>query len=66
MTLRKDLHEANRASWNEATRAHNAHKCDQAAFFRAGGSTLFPEELALLGDVRGCTCSATPDKTHCR
>ena len=43
-----DLHEANRASWNAATRAHNTHKVDQAAFHRGGGSTLFPEELALL------------------
>ncbi len=48
-----DLHEANRASWNAATRAHNAHKRDQAAFHRGGGSTLFPEELALLGDLTG-------------
>lgn len=48
-----DLHEANRASWNAATRAHNAHKRDQAAFHRSGGSTLFPEELALLGDLTG-------------
>jgi 2-polyprenyl-3-methyl-5-hydroxy-6-metoxy-1,4-benzoquinol methylase len=53
MTLRQDLHEANRVSWNEATRAHNAHKRGQAAFLRAGGSTLFPEEVALLGNVRG-------------
>lgn len=51
--FRPDLHQANRASWNVATRAHNAHKRDQAAFLRGGGSTLFPEELALLGDVRG-------------
>ncbi len=47
------LHEANRLSWNAATLAHNSHKGDQAVFFRNGGSTLFPEELALLGDVRG-------------
>ena len=53
MPLRKDLHEANRASWNAATPAHNSHKGDQAAFLRGGGSTLFPEELRLLGDVRG-------------
>ncbi len=53
MTLRKDLHEANRASWNEATKAHNSHKGDQARFFREGGSTLFPEELELLGDLAG-------------
>jgi SAM-dependent methyltransferase len=51
--LRRDLHEANRRSWNAATVAHNRHKGDQAAFFREGGSTLFPEEVALLGDVTG-------------
>jgi SAM-dependent methyltransferase len=51
--MRKDLHEANRLSWNAATRAHNSHKSNQALFFRNGGSTLFPEELGLLGDVRG-------------
>lgn len=51
--IRRDLHEENRQAWNEATDAHNSHKHDQAAFFRAGGSTLFPEELALLGDITG-------------
>lgn len=50
---RKALHEENRLSWNEATRAHNSHKGDQAAWFRRGGSTLWPEELDLLGEVRG-------------
>ncbi len=48
-----DLHEANRRSWNAATAAHNSHKGDQAAFLRAGGSTLFPEELELLGEIGG-------------
>ena len=47
------MHESNRLAWNEATRAHNSHKGDQARFFREGGSTLFPEEVELLGDVRG-------------
>ncbi len=47
-----ELHQQNRRSWNHATRAHNAHKGDQAAFLRAGGSTLFPEELELLGELR--------------
>ncbi|AKV03960.1 hypothetical protein AKJ09_10623 [Labilithrix luteola] len=42
-----------RQSWNVATRNHNAHKGDQAAFLRAGGDTLFPEELALLGALDG-------------
>ncbi|MCB9762680.1 MAG: methyltransferase domain-containing protein [Alphaproteobacteria bacterium] len=53
MSVRRDLHEANRQSWNAATRAHNSHKGDQAAFFRAGGDTLFPEEVALLGPLDG-------------
>lgn len=47
------LHEDNRLSWNEATRAHNSHKGDQAEFFRNGGTTLRPEEIGLLGDVHG-------------
>ena len=51
--LAKDYHEANRLAWNAATAAHNSHKRDQAAFFRAGGHTLFPEELELLGDLSG-------------
>ena len=51
--LRKDLHEQNRLSWNAATVAHNSHKRDQAGFLRSGGSTLYPEEIDLLGDLRG-------------
>jgi SAM-dependent methyltransferase len=53
VTLRRDLHQQNRQSWNLATQAHNSHKGDQARFLREGGSTLFPEELELLGEVRG-------------
>ena len=48
-----DLLDETRQSWNLATAAHNAHKRDQAAFLRGGGSTLFPEEVELAGDVRG-------------
>lgn len=51
--MHKDLHEENRLSWNEATVAHNSHKGDQAAFFRAGGNKLFDEEKELLGDISG-------------
>lgn len=51
--IRRDLHEENRLSWNAATVAHNSHKRDQARFLQEGGSTLFPEELELLGDVGG-------------
>jgi SAM-dependent methyltransferase len=51
--IRPDLHEANRLSWNAATVVHNRRKPDQAGFLRGGGSTLFPEETGLLGEVRG-------------
>lgn len=42
-----------RRSWNVATRNHNAHKGDQAAWLAGGGDTLFAEELALLGPLAG-------------
>jgi len=42
-----------RQSWDIATRHHNRHKGDQAAFLRGGGEVLFDEELALLGDLSG-------------
>lgn len=51
--MTRDFHEANRLSWNAATVAHNSHKGDQAAFFRDGGSSLFPEERDLLDDIAG-------------
>lgn len=53
MTLRRDIHEQNRLSWNAATVAHNSHKRDQAGFLRGGGTTLYPEEITLLGDLTG-------------
>lgn len=46
-------HEQNRRSWNAVTPAHQSHKKDQAQFLREGGSTLFEEEVALVGDVDG-------------
>ncbi len=51
--MSREQHEANRRSWNAATVAHNSHKGDQARFFREGGSTLFPEEVELLGELAG-------------
>lgn len=45
--------DATRRSWNVATRNHNAHKGDQARAFAEGVDPLFPEELALLGDLKG-------------
>ena len=62
----KHLHEDNRRSWNAGTEVHNSHKGDQAGFLRGGGSTLFPEELELLGPLEGRTlvhlqCNAGQD-----
>lgn len=51
----KAHHEINRRSWNEGTKAHNSHKGDQAKFLREGGTTLWAEEIALLGDIKGKT-----------
>jgi 2-polyprenyl-3-methyl-5-hydroxy-6-metoxy-1,4-benzoquinol methylase len=45
----------NRLSWNAATKAHNSHRADQAKFLKNGGSTLFAEEIYLLGDVNDST-----------
>jgi SAM-dependent methyltransferase len=50
---RRDLREQNRLSWNAAVGAHDSHRGDLANFLREGGSTLFPEELELLGDLTG-------------
>ena len=51
--MTRELRERNRLSWNAATRAHNSHKANQAAFLREGGSTLRAEELDLLGKIAG-------------
>ncbi|MFN8377684.1 MAG: class I SAM-dependent methyltransferase [Anaerolineae bacterium] len=66
MNVNRAFHEENRRSWNAATAAHDTHRGDQAAFYRTGGSTLFPEERELLGDLRGQTvvhlqCNAGQD-----
>lgn len=48
-----EVRERNRRSWNVAVAAHESHRPGQAAFLRSGGSTLFPEELELLGELPG-------------
>ena len=53
--LTADETQADRRAWNLATDAHNSHKQDQAGFLRQGGQTLFPEEIALLGEIAGQT-----------
>jgi len=52
---RRELREQNRLSWNGAVGAHDSHRGDLAGYLRAGGSTLFSEELELLGDLEGKT-----------
>lgn len=47
------LREQNRRSWEEVVPAHESHRGDLAGFLKRGGSTLFPEELQLLGEVEG-------------
>jgi SAM-dependent methyltransferase len=45
--------ERTRRSWNAVVPVHASHRPRLAAFLSAGGSTLFPEESALLGPVAG-------------
>jgi SAM-dependent methyltransferase len=59
-------HEKNRCAWDRMTPVHNAHKVGQAGYLREGGSTLYPDEVALLGDVSGLDvlhvcCNGGPD-----
>ena len=49
------MRDQNRRSWNAVVGAHDSHRGDLAGFLEAGGSTLFPEELRLLGDLSGKT-----------
>ena len=51
----KNLREQNRLSWNAVAGAQDSHRGDLAGFLREGGSTLFPEERTLLGDLGGKT-----------
>ncbi|MBZ5716026.1 class I SAM-dependent methyltransferase [Nannocystis pusilla] len=46
--IRRDLHQHNRLAWDAVTPAHSSHKRDEAGFFRAGGTTLFDDEVHLL------------------
>lgn len=47
------VREQNRRSWNAVVPAHASHRPGLAAFLRAGGLTLFPEERELLGPLAG-------------
>jgi len=52
---REDLREQNRLSWNAVVAAHASHRGERARFLLGGGSTLFPEEISLLGHLAGKT-----------
>ncbi|NJN18362.1 MAG: class I SAM-dependent methyltransferase [Oscillochloris sp.] len=45
--------EQNRRSWNAVVPVHASHRSGEAGFLAAGGLTIFPEEQALLGDLKG-------------
>ena len=53
--IHRHLREQNRHSWNAVIEAHTSHRGDLAAFLRLGGSTLFPEERPLLGNLEDKT-----------
>ena len=50
---RRDLREQNRVSWNAVVGAHDGHRGDLSRFLSEGGSTLFQEEIDLLGELEG-------------
>src|SRR5919106_724700 len=49
----RDLREQNRVSWNAVVGAHDSHRGDLSRLFSEGGTTLFQEELDLLGKLQG-------------
>jgi SAM-dependent methyltransferase len=48
-----ELHEANRAAWNEAARKYSEWEGETIAFIRAGKTNFVACEYALLGELRG-------------
>jgi SAM-dependent methyltransferase len=48
-------HQQNRLSWNAATKQQRSHKPDLITNFKAHPRELFPEDISLLGDIRGKT-----------
>jgi SAM-dependent methyltransferase len=49
----KAIRQQNQRSWDAVVPAHVSHHHDVPGFLRSGGSSLFVEELALLGDIHG-------------
>lgn len=48
-----NYHEQNRQSWNVATKQHHSHKPDLIEQYKNGRNNLYPEDIAILGDVKG-------------
>lgn len=48
-----NYHEQNRQSWNAATKQHHSHKPDLIEHYKDGHNNLYPEDVAILGDVTG-------------
>lgn len=46
-------HAANRLAWDEAAERYEGWFDEAVALIRGGGTNLFPEELARIGDLRG-------------
>ncbi len=47
--MKKALHELNRLSSTTVTTVYDRHQLSQAAFFRRGGATRFPEQREPAG-----------------
>jgi SAM-dependent methyltransferase len=47
------MHESNRSAWDEAAERYERWLEESVAEISSGGSNLFPEEQALIGDLRG-------------
>src|SRR5476649_1242260 len=47
------MHAATGAAWDEAAESYEGWLTEAIELIRSGGSNLFPEEVALLGDLHG-------------
>jgi SAM-dependent methyltransferase len=49
----RGMHAANRLAWDEAAERYEGWFDEAVTLLRSGGTNLFPEELARIGDLRG-------------
>jgi SAM-dependent methyltransferase len=50
----RGMHAANRAAWDEAAERYEGWLAEAIELIGAGGTNLFPVEIELIGDLRGC------------